>query len=165
MFGLAILAVALAPAWGQKLDFNFDNLAAKARDKAEVSIEGPLLDILKNKTSAKGTDGVFANVTGLFIRNYEFAKAGEYTEADLASLRKQVAGAPGWSRIINVKDGDETSEIYQYSAGGKPAGFLISAEPKELTVVQIEGSVQLAQLHELVESSVQFDLKKLPTAQ
>jgi hypothetical protein len=41
--------------------------------------------------------------------------------------------------------------------GDKPAGFLlISAEPKELTVIHVAGSIQLAQLKELVDSTIKF---------
>ena len=160
---LAALTVALVPLWGQKLDLNLDSIAAKARNKAEVDLEGPVLAAALKSISDKSLDGIVQKVTGVFVRNYEFEKDGAYSDADLDALRRQVAGAPGWSRVVNVKEDNETTEIYMFSDAGKPAGFLIiSAEPKELSVVHVRGSIQLAQLQEVVQSSIQFDLKNLP---
>ena len=160
---LAVLTMALAPAWGQKLELKLDSVAAKASEKTEVDLDGPVLAAVLKNTTSKGLDAIAANVTGVFVRSYEFANDDAFTDADLAPLRKQVAGTPGWSRIINVKEEKESTEIYMFSDAGKPAGFLlITAEPNELTVVHVQGAIQLAQLQELVQSSIQFDLKNLP---
>ena len=160
---LAVLAVSLTTAWGQKLELKLDAVAARAHEKSEVDLDGALLAAMLKNFQSKDVQGVLPNVTGISVRDYEFAKDGEYSDADLAPLRKQVAGVPGWSRIVNVKEDKETTEIYMYSDAGKPAGFLlINAEPKELTVVHVQGTIELAQLQELVQSSVQFDLKNLP---
>ena len=159
---LAVLMAALVPAWGQTLDLKFDSIAAKAKEKAEVDLDAAGLGLLLKVSGVKGIEGV----TGVIVRNYEFAKAGEYANSDLDPLRKQVAGAAGWSRIVNVSEDNETTEIYLFTTGDKPAGFLIiSAEAKELTVVQIKGTIQLsqlAQLEELVQSKVAYDLKNVP---
>jgi len=43
---------------------------------------------------------------------------------------------------------------------GQTAGFLlIAAEEKELTVVHVIGSIDLASLKEVVDSTIQYDLK------
>ena len=164
MLLLAVLTVALAPAWGQKLDLRFDGLAAKAKETAEVDLDGPALTAALKSFAPKKVADAGAGLTGLFVRNYEFATAGAYAQSDLAALRKQVSAGSGWSRIINVKEQDETTEVYLYGASEKPSGLLIiSAEAKELTVVNLLGSVQvaqLAQLQELVHASVQYDLRK-----
>lgn len=157
------LTVALVPAWGQKLDLNFDKLAAKAHEKAEVDLDRATIGMLLKNSGAKGLDGVLSGVNGVVVRNYEFDQAGAYSDADLEPLRKQVASGTGWSRVINVKEEKESTEIYMFSQGDTPGGFLIiSAEPKELTVVHVQGTIQLAQLQELVQSNVKFDLKNLP---
>ena len=158
-FLLAALAAMLAPVWGQQVDLKFDAIAAKAKEKTEIDLDANTLSALMK---LGGKNDLLANVTGVAVRNYEFAKEGEYTDRDLEAVRKQVSGASGWSRIVNVKDGKETTEIYMFAAGGKPAGFLlICAEPEELTVVNVEGNIQVAQLQELVHSTVAFDLKRL----
>lgn len=166
---LTALTVALVPAWGQKLDLNLDTIAAKARAKTEVDLEGPVLAAALKNVSDKNPDGILQKVTGVFVRNYEFEKNGAYTDADLRALRQQAAGR-GWSRVVHIKEDNETTEIFMFTDAGQPAGFLmISAEAKELTVVHVQGTIQLAQLQEVVQSSIQFDLKNLqghaPSAQ
>jgi len=166
MLLLAALAATLTPIWGQQLDLKFDAIAAKAKDKTEVDLNGPALSILAKAGGAKaGLDGLLANLTSVAVRSYEFAKEGEYSDRDLEPLRKQVSGNNGWSRIVNVKEETETTEIYMFTTAGKPAGFLvIAAEPNELTVVNVQGTIQVAQLQELVNSTIAFDLKSLGAA-
>ena len=45
------------------------------------------------------------------VRSFEFAKAGQYNEADLAPLRAYLKTLQ-WNKIVDVKETDETSEIY-----------------------------------------------------
>jgi hypothetical protein len=144
------------PARSQGLDINLDTLAAKAKEKAEVTLEGSLLTQALQQAPEKAK-GVVANVSRVVVRHYEFATTGQYADSDLAAIRKQVAT---WSRVINLKDEHESTEIYMLSQDGKPGGFLlIAAEPKELTVVHIVGSVDLASLRAVVESTIHYDLK------
>jgi hypothetical protein len=145
------------PARSQGLDINLDNLAAKAKDKAEVTLEGPLLAQVLQLAPAN-VKGAAANVSRVAVRHYEFATIGQYADSDLEAIRKQVST---WSRVINVKEEHESTEVYMLtSPDGKPAGFLlISAEPKELTVVHVVGSVDLASLRAVVNSTIHYDLK------
>src|SRR5581483_3234108 len=93
------------------------------------------------------------------FRIYEFAGPGQYSQSDLEALRKQVASGSGWSRIVNVKEKDESTEIYVLNRGDQMAGLLlIAAERTELTVVHVLGSIQLAELKALVKSTIQYDL-------
>jgi hypothetical protein len=158
---LAVLAATLAPAWGQNLDLKFDAIAAKASEKAEIDLDAPVVALfLKN---ASGIDGL----SGVIVRNYEFANPGAYAESDLDPLRRQVRGS-GWSRIVCAKETGETTEVYVFSSGGKPAGFLIiNTKPKELTVMQVKGTIQLGELRQvedLVPSRFAFNLRNIPAA-
>jgi len=152
MFCLALST----PARTQTLDVNLDALAAKAKEKAEVTLEGSLLTQALQSAPDKVKSAV-ANVTRILVRHYEFEKTGAYADTDLDGLRQQVST---WSRILNVKEEHESTEIYMLSKEGKPAGFLlIAAEPKELTVVHVVGSIDLASLKEVVNSTIHYDLK------
>jgi len=144
------------PARSQNVDINLDALASKAKDKAEVTLEGPLLAQMLQQAPEK-VKGAAASVSRVVVRHYEFAADGQYADSDLDAIRKQVAT---WSRLLNVKEGHESTEIYMLSQNGKPAGFLlISAEPKELTVVHVVGSIDLANLQAVVKSTISYDLK------
>jgi hypothetical protein len=134
-------------------------LSAKAKEKAEVTLEGSLLTQALQKAPEK-VKGAVANVSRVVVRHYEFATDGQYADSDLEAIRKQVSNSAGWSRVINVKEEHESTEIYMLSQNGKTAGFLlISAEPKELTVVHIVGSIDLASLQAVVKSTISYDLK------
>ena len=152
MFGLALSLTARA----QAVDINLDSLSAKAKDKAEVTLEGPLLTLALQKAPEKVKNAA-ENVSRVVVRHYEFDKTDQYSDADLDTIRKQVSS---WSRVINVKEDHETTQIYMLNQEGKPAGFLlISAEPKELTVVHVVGSIDLASLQAVVKSTISYDLK------
>ncbi len=150
-FGLSLL-----PLGAQNITINLDNVADKAKEKTEVTIEGPLLEqALKSLP-----DGIKASVNRVLIREYEFEEAGQYSEADIEAIRKQVGPGTGWSRVLSSKEDGELTEIYMLSQNGKTAGFLlISAEKKELTVIHIGGSINLASLQEVVNSTIHYDLK------
>lgn len=151
-----LAAVVSTTAAAQQVNLNLDAVAAKASDKTELNLEGPALELIKTAMSQK-EKGLYYGIRGFSLRNYTFAKDGEYSDRDLESLRKQLGSASGWSRVLGAKDQDGNTEIYVLSQGGQPAGFLlIAAEPKELTVIQVSGSIQLANLEELIKSTIQY---------
>jgi hypothetical protein len=156
MFCLALST----PARSQGLDINLDTLSSKAKEKAEVTLEGSLLAQVLQAAPANVKSAV-ANVSRVVVRHYEFEKAGQYSDTDLDGVRKQVSNGAGWSRVLNVKEEHESTEVYMLtSQDGKPTGFLlISAEPKELTVVNVVGTVDLASLRAVVNSTIHYDLK------
>jgi hypothetical protein len=184
----AVMAGVLLPALGfaqkpapqapaaQKLDLNFPDLAAKASEKAEVDLDGAALGLARQMAGAatgqavngqgQAAASLLSGVQGVFVRHYEFAEAGAYLDRDLDPLRKQVASNPAWSRIINVKEKGESTEIFIMApAADQPGGFLIiSTEAKEVNVVQILGAVELDRLRELVKSSISYDLKAVAGA-
>jgi rRNA maturation protein Rpf1 len=69
---------------------------------------------------------------------------------DVESIRAQLK-TPQWSRIVGSKSNKgETSEIYVKKNGNEFAGLVvINAEPRELTVVHIDGPIDPSQLSEL----------------
>jgi hypothetical protein len=146
-------------AWAQTLDINLDALSAKAKKKVEVTLDGSTL-AKALQTAPEKLKGSGANISRVFVRNYEFDKPAQYSDADLEAVRKQVSNDPGWSRIVGTKDEHESVEIYMFSKDGKPGGLLvIAAEEKELSVVHVVGSIDLASLTEVVNSTISYDLK------
>jgi hypothetical protein len=142
----------------QKLDLKFDALAAKASDKAEIDLDGALLRLATRHAKAEAGD-FLSDLKEVHVRHYEFAKASSYSDQDLAPLRKQVSEGAGWSRILNVKEKDETTEIFVLSQGGKVSSCLVlSAEATELSVVYIMGTLTLAQVKDLAQSGALHDL-------
>jgi hypothetical protein len=101
-------------------------------------------------------------LTGVYVRNYRFEKAGAYADGDLDGIRKQVGDGSGWMRVVRVKEKSEATEVYLLSHGEEIAGGLILvAGPKELTVVHLTGAATMAQVKELVNSNIKYDLSAL----
>jgi hypothetical protein len=146
---LILLAAAISALAQQKFDFkSLDKLGANATESTNITLEG---DTLKLATSFLGDDsGSLKNLTGVYVRSFEFAKTGQYNEADLAPLRAYLKTLQ-WPKIVDVKEADETSEIYLYPLPNNRLGGLaiVSAEPKEVTVVFISGVLNMSDIGKL----------------
>src|SRR5580704_2405613 len=95
-----ILIAAAMPALAQQnFDFkSLDKLGANASESTNISLEG---DTLKLATSLFGGDtGPLKNLTGVYVRSFEFAKSGQYNEADLAPIRAYLKTLQ-WSKIVD----------------------------------------------------------------
>jgi hypothetical protein len=92
-----------------------------------------------------------SKLKGVYVRSFEFDKDGQYSKGDVEAIRSQLK-TPSWTRIVGVKStkGGDNSEIYLKRNGDQVAGLvLINAEPKELTIVHIDGAIDPAELSEL----------------
>jgi len=136
---------------------SIEKLAPKAAEAVNIEIDGILIKFAGSILSDEDADerAVKELVTGLrgvYVKSYEFKSAGEFAEADVAALREQLR-APGWTRVMDVKSkgldfGD--AEVYLATAGGRVEGFaLLVVEPRELTVVNIVGSLDLDKIRRL----------------
>lgn len=153
-----IACIALAPLRAQELKLppSLDRLAAKATEVVDVTLDANLLQLASRFLSNKNPDDaqvkkVIAGLKGIFVRSFEFEKAGEYSESDVEPLRTQLH-TPAWSRIVGVRStkSSENSEVFVKTEGGKIGGLaILVTEPKQLTIVSIEGAIDPDQLNEL----------------
>jgi hypothetical protein len=146
----------LARAQDIKIPADVQKLSAKAKETVEVNMEGPMLRWAAKFLNAEDQDEreaakLVANLKGIYVRSFEFSKEGEYSAADVESLRAQVR-TPGWTKVVGVRsetDGDNVDVFFKLE-NDKMAGIvIISAEPKELTFVSIVGPIDVDQLAEL----------------
>ncbi len=154
------LAVAALPAFGQepaRLRLNgLEKLSAKASEVVDVNLDGAMLKLAsKFVNEDEGDDAeakqLIQNLKGIYVKSFEFEKEGEYTEADVDAIRSQLV-SPGWSKIVSVrgKKGGDNAEVYLMGAEGNIQGIaILSAEPKELTVVNLVGPIDLDKLSSL----------------
>jgi hypothetical protein len=166
MFMLTLLqAGAGARAQDVKIPVNVERLAAKAVETVNVTVDGPMLQLAgkflsSNDPDEKQVKNLIDNLKGIYVRSFEFANEGEYTQADVESLRSQLR-APEWSRMVDVssKKGGDSVDVFFKMDKDKIAGLVvIAAEPKELTFVNIVGPIDLSQLSSL---SGQFGIPKV----
>jgi hypothetical protein len=151
---LFILAAAIA-ALAQQQNFDFktlDKLGANAKTSSNITLDGDTLK-LASGFLGDGKDSIRSfvnNLKAIYVRSYEYAKPGQYDEADLAPLRAYVK-ALGWNKIVDVKETNETSEIYIQALPNNQLGGLavISTEPKEVSVVFIHGVMNMSDIGKL----------------
>ncbi len=136
---------------------SLERLAPKAVEAVNIEIDGVLIKFAGSMLSDEDADEravkeLVAGLRGVYVRSYEFKSPGQFTEADVAAVREQLR-APGWSRVMDVKSrgldfGD--AEVYLATEGGRVEGFaLVVVEPREVTVVNIVGSLDLDKLRKL----------------
>lgn len=149
-----LLIVALVPAsqlFAQLQLSALDSLASKARESVVITLDPTTLQMASGLLrGGKGKDDkssqVLSEVKSITVRSFEFDQEGQYDPDMLRPIRDQLR-SPGWAKIIEVKERRESTEIYVKSEQGKSAGFaILSMEPRELTVIYIEGPIDLATL-------------------
>jgi hypothetical protein len=163
VFLLLVAAAALAAP--QQFKLNLDSIASKASDSVDVSLSGATLKFAAKFLDSGDPDEaavkkLIAGLEGIYIRHFEFKRDNMWSQSDLDPIRKQLH-APEWERIVGVTedDGAGISEVYLRLEGEKSTGVaLIVAEARELTVINIVGSIDLDQLADL---SGHFDIPKL----
>jgi hypothetical protein len=153
----ALWAAPLANA--QKLDLKFDALAAKAASKVELDISGALLKLATRFARDADATDLLSGVKAVHIRNYEFRSFGAYTQKDLEPLRNQISGQSRWSKIVNIKEDETTTEIYIATDGDKIGGcVVIAAGEDELSIIYLEGTFTLAQVKRLGDEGARHEL-------
>ena len=127
---------------------SLERLAPKASETVNVEINGILIKFASVALSDKDISGL----RGVYVKSYEFKSEGQFTEGDLAPLREQLR-APGWTRIVDIKSRDameDNAEVYVATDGGRVEGMaILSVEPKELTVINIVGAIDIEKLKRL----------------
>jgi len=150
---------AAVPAYAQdpaKVDMShLDKFADKADKVIDVTVDGALLRLAASFLSDKKPDEakikeMILGLKGVFVKRFEFEKEGEFTMADVDSIRNQL-NAPGWSHVANVRSKREGNyDVVIMSEGSVIKGLaVLAAEAKAFTVVNIVGPIDLAKLAEL----------------
>lgn len=135
-----------------KIQLNLDKLASKAAESVNVNLDGSMLQLASRFLSSRDPDEakvkeLIAGLKGVYVRSYTFDQRGDYSEADIELIRQQLKG-PGWSRIVDVRSRrDDNVEVYTLVENGNIGGLaILSYEPRELTVVNIVGPIDLDKL-------------------
>ena len=165
------LAAVLAPLAAQdiRMPANLDRLAEKAEESVDVTLDRGLIQLAARFLSDHDKDqakvkSIIAGLEGIYVRSYQFASEGAYDQADVQAVRAQLQ-SPEWARIVGVTSRTHSEDVDVYckvvANGQKFGGFVvISAEPRELTIVNIVGTLDPDQLSDL---SGQFHIPVIKT--
>jgi hypothetical protein len=153
----AAQAVATAGALkGQLRIPEFASLAAKASESVNVTLDSQLLGMGCRFLSADDPEQADVKklcngLSGIYVRSYTFDEDFAYPKADVEGVRRQLSG-PGWSRIVEARSNKANTnvDVFVLIDNGKARGLgIIASEPRQFTVVNIVGSIDLEQLHSL----------------
>ncbi len=149
---LAIASLALAgfaqDAGTCRLPVNLEKLAAKASEVVDVDMDENMLQFAgnfmnKNKPEEAQARKLVSGLKSLCVRSFEFDREAQYAPEDLEALRAQLR-APLWSRMVGVRskrDRENVDVFFRIEKGAVTGLAVIAAEPKELTFVHIDGTI------------------------
>lgn len=134
---------------------SLDYLTGKASETVDVNIDEHLIQMTakffsSNDPDEKKIKEIVSGLKGIYVKVFSFEHEGEYSAADVQSIRSQLQ-TPAWSKILNVNSKKEGSiEVYLMTTGDQISALaVLAADPKELTIVNIIGPVDLSKLSEL----------------
>ena len=144
------------PLRGQLLIPEFATLADKADEVVNVTLDSQLLGLGCRFLSTEDPEEaqvkkVCTSLRGIYVRHFTFANDFTYPKADIDAVRRQL-NAPGWSQMVNVRSKKDKADVdvYVLIDGDKAQGLsIIASEPREFTIVNIVGNIDLEQLHDL----------------
>jgi hypothetical protein len=131
-------------------------LAARASNVTEVTLGKNMLSFAAKFMNGKDKDEaatrqLIEGLDGIYVRSYEFDKEGQYSMDEIAKLR-QYFETSEWSPIVRARERKTgaTTDVMVKLVNGETRGmFVLTAEPKELTIVLILGPIRMEDLGKL----------------
>lgn len=135
-------------------DVDFTALASRAEETVEVTLDGKMLELASKFLSSQDAEEqeireIVSGLRGIYIRSFSFARDWEYDKSIGETIRGQMGS--GWEKMITVRSRDkENVDIWVRPGATALDGiFIIAAEPREFTVVNIVGSIDIDKLSRL----------------
>ena len=122
-------------------------------ESVNVNLDGSLLRLASRFLSSNDADEaqvkkIVAGLKGVYVRNYEFAKAGQYQESDIEAIRNQLRDSK-WHHVVE-RGRNNNADVCLRQDGDNITGLaIIVAEALELTVVYIDGPIDMDGLSKL----------------
>ena len=122
-----------------------DKLGAKAKESNEVNLDKSMLGLAARKGGEKGD--LAQKLDYIVVRDYTFARENEYNMDDLKPIFQKL-DHDGWKHLVRSREQREMTDICvrQDSNGVMKEMVIISAEPKELSLIHLKGNVSLADM-------------------
>ncbi len=151
---LAMPVASLAQAGRIELP-SFDGLEKKAVNSVNISLDLSLLKLvaqtMDNGPDDQAVKNVLNGLEGIYVRSFQFATDDAYPQSDVDHVLQQL-NAAGWNKFVSIHNTQqhEDVEVSMRREGNRIEGLVVVARnPREFTVVNLVGSVDLKQLAEL----------------
>jgi hypothetical protein len=152
----------------------FSALAQKATESVTITLDPALLAMAGrfldgNNPQDAAAKEVIKGLQGIYVRSYTFDQDSAYRQADIDAVRNQLS-APGWNRLVETRSRKTHAnvDIYIMVENNQAIGLaVIASEPRQFTIVNIVGAIDLDKLHKLEGQlgvpNLDIDLPKSPT--
>jgi hypothetical protein len=135
---------------------DFSGLEGKASETVSITLDSAMLGLAARFLNSDEPDDaavkeLVKGLTGIYVKSFQFESDFVYAKSDVDKVRRQLS-APGWQRLVEVRSRKSNSDVDIYVSvdRDKVNGLaIIASEPRELTIVNIVGSVDLQKLHRL----------------
>jgi len=131
---------------------HLNRLAGRATEVVEVNLDQTALQaltklLLLGEHDRTKLGDLPSRLGGLYVREYEFEREGEYSPDDIETVRAQLR-APGWARIVQVggRNGSADEVYLKQGSGEVDAYAVISTAPKNICVVNVVGPLKLDEI-------------------
>jgi hypothetical protein len=144
---------------------SFAGLAQKASETVTITLDPAMLGMAarfldSNDPQDAATKDILKGLQGIYVRSYTFDHDSAYNQADIDAVRNQLS-APGWNRLVETRSRKTHADvdIYIMVDHDQAVGLaIIASEPRQFTIVNIVGAIDLDKLHRL---EGQFGVPKL----
>jgi Domain of unknown function (DUF4252) len=134
----------------------FSGLESKAVETVSITLDATLIKLAAGFLDASKPDEAAAKelisgLRGIYVRTFKFDADFNYPSADVERVRRQLV-EPRWQRVVEVRSRKENAAVDVYVAieSNMANGLaIIASEPREFTIVNIVGAVDLGKLHRL----------------
>jgi len=131
-------------------------IAERASNVTEVTLGKNMLAFAAKIMNGKNVNDaevrhLIENLDGIYVREYEFDKEGQYSKDEVDQLRKYFETSD-WSPVVRErerKSGESTDVMIKLVNGESHGLFILETEPKELTIVLILGPIHMDDLGKL----------------
>ena len=154
IIALTLMLALAVPASAQRLNLDFPGLADRADEVVDVTLDASMLRLAAKFLTGKDPDeravrDMISGLEGIYVRSYEFAKEGEYDIKLIDRVKSQLG--PNWKPLVTVRSKTkENVNIMVDLRGERVHGLvIIAAEPREFTVVNIVGAIDVDRLADL----------------
>ncbi|MEA3175053.1 MAG: hypothetical protein QOF42_2464 [Gammaproteobacteria bacterium] len=135
---------------------DFSALSKKASESVTITLDPNLLAMAARFLDSKDpeeaqTIEVIKGLQGIYIRSFTFDSDGAYRASDIEAIRTQLA-APGWNRLVETRSRKTHANVDIYIMVDKSQAVglaVIASEPRQFTIVNIVGAIDLDKLHKL----------------
>ncbi len=150
-----------AQAQALKLD-HLSRLAGQATESVDLTLPPELIQlaasaVAQGDPNQAAVKDLLTGLKGITVKSFKFDRDGVYSQSDVDAVYSQLSG---WARVVDLKEIGEAVSVHLMQEAGQTSGLVVVvAEPRELTIVNIVGTIDLAKLGALAG---QFGIPKLP---